>query len=88
MILKPINQGSILQLRVTVSKGTVNLFMNAVDQYIMAFQGADMIYVLQDQNSQSFKTSLGEGDWRKTGREGSDLVRCRPRPAGSVYIPA
>jgi hypothetical protein len=39
-------------------KGAVTLFMNASDQYIMAFQGADMIYVLQDQNSQRFKTSL------------------------------
>jgi hypothetical protein len=58
VILKPAVKGSVLKLEVKMPKGAVTLFMNASDQYLLAFQGADMIYVLQDQTSDKFKANL------------------------------
>jgi hypothetical protein len=51
-------QGEVLQLDVSLPEGSVTLYMDPSNHYIMGFKGAGQIYVLQDVKSESFKAAL------------------------------
>jgi hypothetical protein len=53
-------KGDVLQLNVSLPAGAAVLYMNPVNHYIMAFRGADKIYVLEDNKSETFRKSLQE----------------------------
>jgi len=55
-------KGQILQLNVALPRGAVRLYMDTSNLYIMAFHGADGIYVLEDSNSDSFRIALRSQD--------------------------
>jgi hypothetical protein len=48
----------VLQLDVSLPEGSVTLYMDPSDHYIMGFKGAEQIFVLKDVKSQAFKIAL------------------------------
>ncbi len=58
VILKNNVKGSVLEMEVLLPGGTVHLFMDSANHYIMGFRGADKIYILQDVNSTAFEAAV------------------------------
>lgn len=58
LVLGQTPQGSVLQLDVLLPNGTVTLFMDPWNQYILGFRGADAVYVLKDDQSGKFADAL------------------------------
>jgi hypothetical protein len=52
------SEAQVLQLNVSLPIGAATLFMDPANHYIMAFRGADKVYVLQDNRSEAFKKAL------------------------------
>lgn len=58
VVLKNNVKGAILQLDLAFPQDSVTVFMNPQNHYILAFQGADGIYVLDDPHSAQFGKDL------------------------------
>jgi hypothetical protein len=58
LVLGKTPKGSVLQLDVLLPNGTVALFMDPWNQYILGFRGADAVYVLKDDKSDEFADAL------------------------------
>jgi hypothetical protein len=50
--------GKVLQLDVSLPEGSVTLYMDPSNHYIMGFKGVGQIFVLKDAKSEAFKTAL------------------------------
>jgi hypothetical protein len=58
VVLKPHAKGEVLQLDIALRKQPVTLYMDPRNHYIMGFQGADRIYLLDDEETAKFKSVL------------------------------
>ena len=58
VVLKNNVKGAILQLDLAFPQGSVTVFMNPQNHYILAFRGADGIYILDDAHSAQFQKDL------------------------------
>lgn len=58
VVLKNNVKGAVLQLDVAFPQDKVTVFMNPKNHYILAFQGADGIYILDDPHSIQFQKDL------------------------------
>jgi len=50
----------VLQLNITLPGGVVMLYMNPRNHYIMGFRGIDAVYLLQDDDTASFRDALAD----------------------------